>query len=60
MYVCICKAVTEQELRDGIEDGATFNDVIHPLRDGGHCCRCFPKILEVYREEYSKAGAPIG
>ena len=60
MYVCICKAVTEQEIREGIEDGATLSDVVYSLRDGGHCCRCIPKILEVYREEYDKAGAPIG
>lgn len=59
MYVCVCKAVTVQDLRDGIEQGVTFNEVIHPLKDAGCCCKCIPKVLEVYREEYVKEGAPI-
>lgn len=60
MYVCICSAVTEQQLKVLMDDGATYNQVESFIKKEGGCCKCLAKILEVYGEEYAKAGAPIG
>ncbi|MGH3777932.1 MAG: (2Fe-2S)-binding protein [Pseudonocardiaceae bacterium] len=46
MYVCICRAVTEAEVRGCIADGAcTVKDVIQRSEAGTGCGSCVGKIV---------------
>jgi len=55
MYVCNCYGVTEQDVIQLAASGSvTFKEVARYLKDKGSCCKCLPKTLEVFREEYSK------
>jgi bacterioferritin-associated ferredoxin len=51
MYVCICRAVTEREIRDAVELGA---DSMHALRDqlgvAAECGKCEPEIRRILKE----------
>lgn len=45
MYVCICRAVTEADVRGCIDDGAcTVRDVVDRCRAGTGCGSCVGKI----------------
>ncbi|MGQ0718677.1 MAG: (2Fe-2S)-binding protein [Pseudonocardiales bacterium] len=46
MYVCICRAVTEAEVRGCIADGAcTVKDVVKRSAAGTGCGSCVGKII---------------
>ncbi len=46
MYVCICRAVTEAEVRGCIADGAcTVKDVVMRSAAGTGCGSCVEKIV---------------
>lgn len=51
MYVCICRAVTEQEIRDAIELGA---HTLHALRKhlgvSTECGKCAPEVRRILKE----------
>ncbi|MGH3752489.1 MAG: (2Fe-2S)-binding protein [Pseudonocardiaceae bacterium] len=50
MYVCICRAVTEAEVRGCIADGAcTVRDVIKRSAAGTECGSCVGKIAALLR-----------
>ena len=48
MYVCLCKAITDSEIRQAVEDGAgTFREIRENLGVGTVCgsCACAAKKL---------------
>jgi bacterioferritin-associated ferredoxin len=49
MYVCICHAVTDRQIREAAENGArTLKDLRNELgvtRDCGHCACCARECL---------------
>lgn len=48
MYVCVCLAVTESEVRSAIEAGATTRDVVTKhCRAGGDCGSCHGMIEQM-------------
>jgi bacterioferritin-associated ferredoxin len=50
MYVCICRAVTEAEVRGCIADGAyTVKDVVKRSEAGTGCGSCVGKIVALLR-----------
>jgi len=50
MYVCICRAVTEAEVRGCIADGAcTVKDVVKRSEAGTGCGSCVEKIVALLR-----------
>ncbi|MGH3889374.1 MAG: (2Fe-2S)-binding protein [Pseudonocardiaceae bacterium] len=50
MYVCICRAVTEAEVRGCIADGAcTVKDVVKRSEAGTGCGSCVEKIVSLLR-----------
>ncbi len=57
MYVCICRAVTEAEVRGCIADGAcTVKDVVKRSEAGTGCGSCVEKIaalLSSLTDEFS-------
>lgn len=50
MYVCICRAVTEQEIRDAIELGA---HTVHALRRhlgvSAECGKCAQEVCRILK-----------
>ncbi len=48
MYICICKAVTEREIRCAVEDGArTVRALRKELGCTGQCGKCKPQVKEI-------------
>ncbi len=64
MYICICNAVTEREIRAAVEDGHdSFSKVRSCLGVATNCGRCKPDACRVIREhkaEMSCAGSLVG
>lgn len=50
MYVCVCRAVTEQHIREAVQDGArTLKDLclnLGIIRDCGRCASCAYECLQ--------------
>jgi bacterioferritin-associated ferredoxin len=56
MYVCICSAVTEREVRDAIERGArTVDAVARACCAGDDCGGCRGVIEEMIEEHATRA-----
>lgn len=60
MYVCLCKGVTDKEIRRSVEDGArSWRDVQRETGCGTQCgkCACMGKGIarEAIKEEMSMA-----
>ncbi len=55
MYVCLCRGITDQDIKDAIENGAeNFRDV-RDLLDLATCCgRCAPEARSIIDEELAK------
>ncbi|MBJ7538476.1 (2Fe-2S)-binding protein [Marinomonas transparens] len=49
MYVCLCNGVTDREVKESIQQGATtLRELYQELNVGsqcGKCCQCAKKIL---------------
>jgi bacterioferritin-associated ferredoxin len=62
MYVCVCLAVTESEVRTAIEAGATTREVVtQHCRAGGDCGACHGMIhqmIEDHLEEQLEGARP--
>lgn len=62
MYVCVCLAVTEAEVRAAIESGATTRDVVtQHCRAGGDCGAChgmIDQMIEDHLEDQLDASRP--
>ena len=59
MYVCVCQAVTDRQIREAAESGArSLRDLRRDLgvtRDCGRCASCAQECL---REAHGTAGKP--
>ncbi|WP_235030609.1 (2Fe-2S)-binding protein [Nonomuraea solani] len=50
VYVCVCRAVTENEVHDCIASGATSAKQIRDTTGaGGDCARCVRKICAILK-----------
>ncbi|MEB3767243.1 bacterioferritin-associated ferredoxin [Acinetobacter sp. MD2] len=60
MYVCLCRGITDQDIKDAIANGAeSFRDV-RELLDLGTCCgRCAPEARDIIHEELAQIAARI-
>ena len=55
MFICICKAVTDEEIRKCITRGAkTVEDVQEKTKAGTQCGGCIEEVQEVLNEKLSK------
>ncbi len=63
MYVCLCKGVTDRDIRTAIENGAsTFRNLRNELGVSSQCgkCACITKeLLTQYQEELAAFSQPI-
>ncbi|MBK6511038.1 MAG: bacterioferritin-associated ferredoxin [Haliea sp.] len=51
MYVCLCKGITDSQIRAAIEDGASsFKDVRNTLGVASQCGKCGILTREILRE----------
>jgi bacterioferritin-associated ferredoxin len=54
MYVCICKAITDTQIRAAVEDGASsLRDVRKTLGVASQCGKCGILTREIVRESLS-------
>lgn len=63
MYVCLCKNVTDQQIRSAVENGAnSFRDVRKTLGVGSQCgqCACFAKeVTKQAMDDQTNCGMPL-
>jgi bacterioferritin-associated ferredoxin len=46
MYVCVCNAVTEGQLRNAVREGATTLERLRETLAVGTCCGCCTEYVE--------------
>jgi bacterioferritin-associated ferredoxin len=60
MYVCVCRAVTDRDVKTAIEDGAdTVAKVTAACRAGGDCGACHAMIDDMIDEHQSVRRLPV-
>lgn len=51
MFVCLCKQITDSQIRAAVQDGATsLNDVRQRLGVASQCGKCGTLTTEIVRE----------
>lgn len=57
MYVCLCKGITDSQIRAAIEDGASsFKEVRNKLGVASQCGKCGILTREILRETLLESG----
>ncbi len=60
MYVCLCRAVTDSQILESIENGAnSFREVRDELDLGTCCGRCVPEAREMIDQKLSEIASRI-
>lgn len=60
MYICLCRAVTDKQIRESIENGASsFREVREELDVGTCCGRCVPEARELIDQTLSQLAARL-
>ncbi|MFP2768634.1 bacterioferritin-associated ferredoxin [Oceanisphaera sp. KMM 10153] len=55
MYVCLCRGITERQLKAAVAEGNTeFRDLKQELGLGSQCGKCIPVALAILAEENAK------
>lgn len=55
MYVCICKQVTEQQIKNAIKEGInTVSDIAAELGASSDCGSCVECVQDLITEHYSE------
>ncbi|WP_082081714.1 (2Fe-2S)-binding protein [Methylocucumis oryzae] len=50
MYVCVCKAVTDKQIKAAINDGVNSRkQLFQCLGMGGECGKCVKHVRELFR-----------
>ncbi|HYM62382.1 MAG TPA: (2Fe-2S)-binding protein [Thermoanaerobaculia bacterium] len=50
MIVCVCRGVSDREVRTAIESGATCLDTLQARGIGGDCCGCQETLRQMVTE----------
>ena len=58
MYVCVCNAVTERQVRQAITEGARTNDQVRQKLDAQRVCGSCDDCLEDYLSEAFMFASP--
>lgn len=60
MYICLCRAVTDKQIRESVENGASsFREVREELDVGTCCGRCVPEARELIDQTLSQVAARL-
>jgi bacterioferritin-associated ferredoxin len=60
MYICLCRAVTDKQIRESVENGASsFREVREELDVGTCCGRCVPEARELIDQTLSQLAARL-
>ena len=60
MYVCLCRGITDQDIKDAMANGAESYREVREMLDLGTCCgRCTPEAKSIINEELSLIAARI-
>lgn len=60
MYICLCRAVTDKQIRTSVENGASsFREVREELDVGTCCGRCVPEARELIDQALSQLAARL-
>ena len=55
MYVCLCKAVTERDIRNAVAEGTrTLHGLRKQLGCSGQCGKCKPQVRAILDEAISQ------
>lgn len=61
MYVCLCRGITDQDIKDAVENGASSYRELREQLDLGTCCgRCAPEARAVLNDALSEVAAKLG
>ncbi len=60
MYVCLCRGITDQDIKDAVANGAESYREVRDLLDLGTCCgRCSPEARAIISDEVSQLVARL-
>ncbi|GAB3051924.1 (2Fe-2S)-binding protein [Acinetobacter apis] len=60
MYVCLCRGITDQDIKNAINNGSESFRQIREELDLGTCCgRCVPEARQIISEELAQIAARI-
>ena len=60
MYVCLCRGITEQDIKEAVANGAESYREIRDFLDLGTCCgRCAPEAKNIINEELAEIAGRI-
>ena len=60
MYVCLCRGITDQDIKDAIANGAETYRQIRDQLDLGTCCgRFVPEARAIISEEVAQIAARL-
>ena len=60
MYVCLCRGITDQDIKDAIANGAESYRDVRDMLDLGTCFgRCVPEARMIISDEVSQIAARL-
>ncbi|WP_034587713.1 MULTISPECIES: bacterioferritin-associated ferredoxin [unclassified Acinetobacter] len=60
MYVCLCRGITDQDIKEAVANGAKSYREIRELLDLGTCCgRCAPEARMIISDEVAQIAARL-
>ncbi|WOE31082.1 MULTISPECIES: bacterioferritin-associated ferredoxin [unclassified Acinetobacter] len=60
MYVCLCRGITDQDIKNAIANGAEDYRDIRDMLDLGTCCgRCAPEARSIISEEIAQIASRL-
>jgi bacterioferritin-associated ferredoxin len=59
MYVCLCKGITDTQIKNSIKNGAnSLKDVRRELGVATQCCKCLPEARAIVQQSQAQS-APL-
>ncbi|ENW97695.1 bacterioferritin-associated ferredoxin [Acinetobacter sp. NIPH 298] len=60
MYVCLCRGITDQDIKDAVANGTeSYREIREELGLGTCCGRCVPEARAIISEELAEIAARI-
>ncbi|TXJ07717.1 MAG: (2Fe-2S)-binding protein [Acinetobacter sp.] len=60
MYVCLCRGITDQDIKDAMQNGADSYRDVRDMLDLGTCCgRCAPEAKAIISDELARIAERI-